>query len=180
MNFLVQAQSGGLPHEGAGKQGKATCWLGDHGKSPPYPGSLRMLKKFAQKNCVCVHFLGEDAPRVSSRWQISFLTVKNVVKFSVTDLKLFLLGENSQKICHQKPTTFFTPQNSQNFITLNFWDRSCPTFLPHIPYLVLTTRMPPLKIPLLEGKSFMRLVCGGHFLSVFGSRSNWLAWPVVV
>ena len=49
-----------------------------------------------------------------------------VVKFSVTRLKLFSWGKMTRN-CHQKSTTFFTPQ-IPNSITLNFWDCSCVRF----------------------------------------------------
>ena len=55
-------------------------------------------------------FLGEDAPRVSYRWQIAFLAVKNVVKFWVTSFKPIFPGEDWQKNCHPRSTTFFTPE----------------------------------------------------------------------
>ena len=60
------------------------------------------------------YFSGEDGPRVSSRWQISRLAVKNVVKFSVTNLKPFFPGEAWQNICHQNPRHSSLPkfQNS--------------------------------------------------------------------
>ena len=67
--------------------------------------------------------LGEDAPRVSCRWQVSFLGVKNVVKFSVTKFKPISPGEFWQKIATKKSPHLSLPK-FQNFITLNFWDRS--------------------------------------------------------
>ena len=54
--------------------------------------------------------LGEDAPRLNSRWQICFLAVKNVVTFSVKICMPIFPGQDWQNICHQKSTTFFTPK----------------------------------------------------------------------
>ena len=65
--------------------------------------------------------LGEDAPRVSSRF---FLAVKNVVKFSVTNLKpVFFFQKILTEILPSKSHQIFHSQIS-NFISLNFWDRS--------------------------------------------------------
>ena len=52
-----------------------------------------------------------------------FLSMKNVAKFSVTNLKPIFAEENKQKFATRKPRHFSLPQ-FQIFITLNFWDRS--------------------------------------------------------
>ena len=62
--------------------------------------------------CRWLALWGEDAPRVSSRRQMSFLAVKNVAKFSVTKFKPIFPGEDGQKTCHLN-STFFTKQNSK-------------------------------------------------------------------
>ena len=56
---------------------------------------------------------GEDAPRVSSRWQVSFLAVKNVVKFSVTKFKPIFPGEIVRKVAPPKKVHHVF--HSQNF-----------------------------------------------------------------
>ena len=50
---------------------------------------------------------GQDAPRVSSRWQMSFLAVKNVVKLSVTKFKPIFLGKNRQQFATKNPQLHF-------------------------------------------------------------------------
>ena len=73
------------------------------------------LAKFARWGCSQSE-LKVTSVSFSSQW-------RRCVQFSVTKFKPMFLGENWQKICHQKPTTFFTP-SIQQFITLNFWHRS--------------------------------------------------------
>ena len=88
----------------------------------PQSKALTGLKRSKFGDTPKGYTLGEDAPRVSARCQISFLAVKKMVKLSVTKFK---------PLFDEKLTTFATPKpphlslpKFQNFFTLNFWDRS--------------------------------------------------------
>ena len=71
-------------------------------------------------------FFGEDAPRVSSRWEMSCLAVRNVVKFSVASL---ICLEKMDRKFVTKSLPQYSLSKFQNFTTLIFWDRSrVPSF----------------------------------------------------
>ena len=91
------------------KRQRGSFWSGGHFR--------KLVVVVSQKH------LGEDAPRVSSRWQTSFLVVKNVVKFLVTHSKLFFLGKIDRK-CATKNPPHFSLLRFQHVITLTFWDHS--------------------------------------------------------
>ena len=51
---------------------------------------------------------------------INFFEVKNVIKFSVRNIKSIFRGENRQNIYHPKVTTFFGSDVMQSGFGVNF------------------------------------------------------------
>ena len=118
--------------------------LGKKGKTPDLAGVLCKWKKKREtykgqakrdreRNSQNSSLLGEDAPRVSSRWQI-FLQWRLWRSFRWQMLSTFS-WEYWQKVCHQNPPHFSLPE-FQIIITLNFWDCFRVIFLGLAPRLL--------------------------------------------